>query len=206
MNKNKSNKSSFKENMEAIVIALIFAFFIRSFIIQSYKIPSGSMKDTLLIGDHLLVSKFIYGVKLPFTDITIIPISEPKRGDVVVFRFPEDEKKDFIKRVIGVEGDIIEIKKKKLFINNELVEFEAARFKDTNIISSRLSKRDYFGPVTVPKDTIFVMGDNRDHSHDSRFWGFVNLEKLRGEALIIFWSWDKENTRPRWNRIGQIIR
>ncbi|MBW1649880.1 MAG: signal peptidase I [Deltaproteobacteria bacterium] len=206
MNKHKPPKSAFRDNMEAIIIALIIAFFIRSFVVQSYKIPSGSMKDTLLIGDHLLVSKFIYGVKLPFTDITLLPISKPKHGDVIVFKFPEDEKKDFIKRVVGIEGDTIEIRKKRLFVNNKPAEYKAAAFKNTNIIPPWRSPRDYFGPITVPKNSIFVMGDNRDHSYDSRFWGFVKLKKLRGKALVIFWSWDSENTRPRWNRIGKIIK
>ncbi len=210
MNKNKPSKSVFRDNMEAIIIAIIIALFIRSFIIQSYKIPSGSMKDTLLIGDHLFVSKFIYGVKLPFTDINLIPIAKPKRGDVVVFRFPKDEKKDFIKRVVGVEGDKIQVIKKRLFVNNKPAKYEASGFQDPDIIPPWISGRDYFGPVTVPEDSIFVMGDNRDHSHDSRFWGFVKLEKLRGKALMIFWSWNKENKRPikrpRWNRIGKIIR
>jgi signal peptidase I len=206
MNKNKSSKSVFRDNMEAIIIAIIIAFFIRSFIIQSYKIPSGSMKDTLLVGDHLFVSKFIYGVKLPFTDINLIPVSEPKRGEVVVFKFPQDEKKDFIKRVVGIEGDKIQIIKKRLFVNDKPAKYKAARFKDPDIMLPWISERDYFGPVTVPKNSIFVMGDNRDHSHDSRFWGFVKLEKLRGKALMIFWSWNKENKRPRFNRIGKIIR
>jgi len=144
MKKNKATKSAFRDNMEAIIIAIAIALFIRTFIIQSYKIPSGSMKDTLLIGDHILVSKFSYGVKLLFSDITLIPVSKPKHGDIVVFKFPKDEKKDFIKRVVGLEGDTIEIRKKRLFINNEPAEFEAAIFKDTNIIMSQFSKRDFF--------------------------------------------------------------
>ncbi len=195
-------KGTVRENIEAIILAILIALFIRTFIIQSYKIPSGSMKDTLLIGDHILVNKFIYGIRIPFSNKTIVPIFEPKRGDIAVFRYPEDRKKDFIKRVIAIEGDIVEIKNKKVFINNKEIQNEKAVFKDSHFVLTR----DDYGPVKIPEDSIFVLGDNRDHSHDSRFWGFVNLKDLRGKALVIFWSWNKEKSWPRWNRIGKIIK
>jgi len=213
-------KSPFREYAEAFAIAIILALFIRTFIVQAFKIPSGSMKPTLLIGDHLLVNKFIYGLKIPFTDRFILDFSQPKRGDVVVFKYPNDEKIDFIKRVIGVSGDKIEIKKDQLFINDKKIAKEYAEvFKepDTNNIQDRytefLGERthdiledtaitipDNAGTFLVPEGSLFVMGDNRKHSHDSRFWGFVSLNKVKGKALIIYWSW------PNWKRFLNIIR
>jgi len=164
------------------------------------------MLQTLQIGDHILVNKFIYGVRLPFTDITLIPIQTPKRRDVIVFRFPEDESKDFIKRVIGIPGDILEIKEKVLYLNGRAQRDETyINTKDAEAIPHIVSIRDNFGPITVPKDAYFVMGDNRDHSLDSRFWGFVHNSKIKGEAVIIYWSWDSEATSVRFNRIGKII-
>lgn len=203
----KPAKGALRENIEAILIAVILAMFIRTFVVQAFKIPSGSMKDTLLIGDHILVNKFIYGVKIPFTDKTLVPVSDPERRDIVVFKYPKDPDKDFIKRVIGVAGDTIKIVDKELYVNGTLQTDETyARHKDPRIIPEAFSARDNFGPVTVPENSLFVMGDNRDNSHDGRFWGFVNLNAVRGEAFIIYWSWDKEDFGVRWNRIGDILR
>jgi signal peptidase I len=201
-------KSSLRENLEAIIIAVILALFIRTFIVQAFKIPSGSMKNTLLIGDHILVNKFIYGIKIPFTDgKTLVHITDPERKDIVVFKYPEDPKKDFIKRVIGVAGDTVEIKNKQLYVNGELQENEPyAIHKDTRIIPVQFTVRDNFGPVTVPAHSLFVMGDNRDNSHDSRFWGFVDLKAVRGKAFVIYWSWNKEAFGVRWDRLGDILR
>ena len=199
-------KSSLRENIEAILVAIVLALFIRTFIIQAFKIPSGSMKQTLQIGDHILVNKFIYGIKLPFLMTTIVPIKNPKRGDIVVFKFPEDPDKDFIKRVIGIAGDVVECRDKQVYINHKRLNHDFGIHTDSNIISGGVQPRDNFGPVVVPEKSLFVMGDNRDHSYDSRFWGFVGLKALRGKALIIYWSWDKENFGVRWNRIGQILK
>lgn len=199
-------KSVLKENIEAIIIALILAFFIRTFIVQAFKIPSGSMKETLQIGDHILVNKFIYGVKIPFLRTTLIDIKNPKRFDIVVFKFPEDPKKDFIKRVIGVEGDTVEIRNKKVYINNEQIDDIYGQYTDPYEFPANSQPRDNFGPVKVPAHSIFVMGDNRDHSYDSRWWGFVDLKALEGKAMIIYWSWDGDNFGVRWNRIGQILK
>lgn len=201
-------KSSLRENIEAIIIAVVLALFIRTFVVQAFKIPSGSMKNTLLIGDHILVNKFIYGVKIPFTDgKTLIPISDPDRKDIVVFKYPEDPKKDFIKRVVGVAGDKIEMRNKQLFVNDTLqTSEEYAIHKDPRIIPVKFTVRDNFGPVTVPDHSLFVMGDNRDNSHDSRFWGFVDLKAVKGKAFIIYWSWNKEAFGVRWNRIGDALR
>ena len=199
----KKEKGALRENIEAIIIAIIIAMFIRTFIVQAFKIPSGSMKDTLLIGDHILVNKFIYGVKLPFVDKTIIPVKTPQRGDVVVFKFPEDPKKDFIKRVIGISGDVIEIRNKKVYVNGTLLNHDHAFFLDPQVLGPHPG--DNFGPVKVPENALFVMGDNRDHSYDSRFWGFVDLKAVKGKAFIIYWSWNKEKFGVRWVRLGHLI-
>ena len=199
-------KSKLREYAEAIVIAILIALFIRTFIIQAFKIPSGSMKPTFEIGDHILVSKFIYGIKIPFLRNTLIPIGDPQRGDIVVFIYPEDRSKDFIKRVIGVSGDTIEIRNKKIYLNGLPMNDTYGMYTDDFIIPGSIQPRDNFGPVTVRPGSIFVMGDNRDQSYDSRFWGFVNLKDVMGKAFIIYWSWDNENNSVRWNRFGQIPR
>ena len=198
-------KNIFREYGEAILIAVVLALFIRTFVVQAFKIPSGSMKPTLLVGDHILVNKFIYGVKLPFSDITLISVKDPKRGDVVVFKFPEDPKKDFIKRVIAVAGDTVQIRNKKVYINDKPIDDPHGTHLDPHSIPGEARPRDNFGPVTVPPKSLFVMGDNRDHSYDSRFWGFVNLSAVKGKAFILYWSWDKDNTGIRWGRLGHLI-
>jgi len=198
-------KGIFREYFEAILIAIILALLIRTFIVQAFKIPSGSMKPTLLVGDHILVNKFIYGVKFPFVKTTLIPITDPERGDIVVFKFPEDPKKDFIKRVIGMPGDVVEIRNKKVYLNHKPMEDTYGTYLDPHVIPGSARPRDNFGPVTVPAQSIFVMGDNRDHSYDSRFWGFVDLSMLKGKAFIIYWSWNKENSGIRWGRLGSLI-
>ncbi len=202
-----------REYLDTLVIAIILALVIRTFVVQAFKIPSGSMIPTLLIGDHILVNKFIYGVKLPFTDIVVIPITVPERGDVIVFRFPKDESKDFIKRVVGVPGDKVEVRDKVLYVNG-IEQNESFTNDDVNALSSQLMMgRDNFGPVNVPENSYFVMGDNRDHSLDSRFWGFVDFKNIKGEAFLIYWSWDKKSKAvewlggwSRWGRIGKVIR
>ncbi|MBF0302260.1 MAG: signal peptidase I [Desulfamplus sp.] len=207
-------KSAVRENIEAIIIAVLLALFIRTFIVQAFKIPSGSMMDTLLIGDHILVSKFIYGVKMPFTDgYTIIPFKDPARRDIVVFKYPEDPEKDFIKRVVAVGGDTVEIKNKKLYVNDALQESEPyAVYKDPSVIPATFTTRDNLPLTKVPENSLFVMGDNRDNSHDSRFWGFVDLKSVKGKAFLIYWSWNSEgswdlkNFWVRWNRIGDVLK
>ena len=198
-------KSLVREYVEAIVIALILAMFIRTFVVQAFKIPSGSMKDTLLIGDHILVNKFIYGIKNPFTGSTWISLASPERGDVIVFKYPQNPSQDFIKRVVGIAGDRIEVRDKKLFVNGEPYTVAAANFRDPEIKSSAIGPRDNFGPVVVPAHDLFVMGDNRDNSLDSRFWGFVDLKAVKGKAFMLYWSWDSEHFRVRWNRLGSMI-
>jgi len=201
----KKKKSVIREYVEAILIALVLALFIRTFIVQAFKIPSGSMEPTLLIGDHLLVNKFIYGVKNPFTGPTWIPYKEPQQSDVIVFKYPVNPKQDFIKRVIGVEGDRIKIVNKQLFVNDQPLNIKGAVHLDPNIIPGSISPRDNMAEVTVPKNSLFVMGDNRDNSHDSRFWKFVKLKNVLGKAFILYWSWDNENYSVRFERLFHLI-
>lgn len=198
------NKSALRENIEAIVVAVIIAMFIRTFIIQAFKIPSGSMLETLQIGDHILVNKFIYGVKIPFTDgKEIIAGKDPQKGDVIVFQYPKDPSLDYIKRVVATAGDTLEIKNKQLYVNDVLVEDEEyAVYKEPYF----RYERDNYSKITIPENKVFVLGDNRDNSHDSRFWGYVDLSAVRGKALIIYWSWNKEKFGVRWNRIGDLIK
>ncbi len=224
------HKSFFKEWVEPFLIAAVVALFIRQFVVEAFKIPSGSMIPTLDIGDHLLVNKFIYGPRIPFTDTRIFTWKAPQRGDIIVFKYPENETKNFIKRVVGLPGDKIEIKKGTMFINDQPVTiiargaFEEAEqgmgshyYEKPRLFEEQLgvikhqiqylrdqSKYD-FGPKLVPADSVFVMGDNRDNSQDSRFWGFVKDEKILGRALIIYWSWDGDGRWVRWERIGTLI-
>jgi signal peptidase I len=198
-------KSKIQEYIEAIVIAVVIAFFIRTFVVQAYKIPSGSMKPTLQIGDHILVSKFNYGVKIPFLRNTLIPVGTPKRGDIIVFIYPEDRSKDFIKRLVGLPGDTIEIRDKNILVNGQPWNDTHGVHSDSLIIPGSVQPRDNFGPVTVPADSIFAMGDNRDESYDSRFWGFVKEKDILGKALVIYWSWNGEDHWVRWNRLGTVL-
>lgn len=189
------------EYAEAVITALILALIIRAYVVQAFKIPSGSMKDTLLIGDHILVTKFIYGTNIPFTDKKILAFREPERGDIIVFKYPEDPKRDFIKRVIAKEGDIIEGRNKVVYVNGKALDETYIKHTDDNFSG----QRDNFGPYKVPEDKYFVMGDNRDQSYDSRFWGYVDSSNILGKALIIYWSWDGVKHWVRFNRIGGLI-
>jgi signal peptidase I len=224
-------RSFFKEWIEPFLIAAVVALFIRQFVVEAFKIPSGSMIPTLDIGDHLLVNKFIYGPRIPFTDTRIFTWKEPQRGDVIVFKYPQNESKDFIKRVVGLPGDKLEIKNGSLFINDQLVPiiaqgnfektgpyagsnyYEKPRLYEEKLgivkheIQYLRDQSNYdFGPKLVPAQSVFVMGDNRDNSQDSRFWGFVKYDKILGKALIIYWSWDGDDRWVRWERIGMLIR
>lgn len=192
-------KSVFREYAEAAFIAILLALFIRTFGVQAFKIPSGSMEPTLLVGDHILVNKFIYGVKLPFINKTIIPVSEPERGDVIVFIYPVDPSKDFIKRVIGLPGDQVKIVGQEILINGKPYDDPHGHYSNAGRGSTKAGDNAQFGPVTVPEDNLFVMGDNRNHSYDSRFWGFVPMNDVKGEAFIIYWSW------PNWKRFLHVI-
>lgn len=168
---------------EAIIIAII----IRAFLIQAFKIPTSSMEDTLLIGDHIIANKFIYGTTLIFKKEKVLKFTQPKRGDVVIFRYPNDPKYMFIKRCIGVPGDKIEIKDKVVYVNGEKLDEPYVYHKDIRTFPAQYTPRDNYGPVTVPENSFFVMGDNRDFSADSRFWGFLPHRYLRGKAWLVYW-------------------
>ena len=194
-----------REYAESILIAIVLALVIRTFIVQAFKIPSGSMEDTLAIGDHILVSKFIYGSKIPFTDSRVLKLRDPRQGDVIVFEYPEDPSKDFIKRVVGVPGDTVEVKAKKVYVNGKLYENPHEVHKEAEMIPKESQPRDNKDLITVPAGSSFVMGDNRDRSYDSRFWGCVSMEKIKGLAFIKYWSWDKDKFRVRFGSTGKLI-
>jgi len=204
-------KSVTRETAEAFLIALLLALFIRTFIIQAFKIPSESMMKTLLVGDHIIVSKFSYGIHIPneiplldiklFDDIILFP-EIPERGDVIVFKYPKDEKKDFIKRVIGTPGDLLEIRNQKVYINNKLIDEPYTWHQDAN---GNMPKRDNIAPLLIPPGMLFMMGDNRENSQDSRFWGFLDARKVKGKAQNIYWSWDSKGGSVRTERFGKSI-
>jgi signal peptidase I len=235
-----NKKSKFREYTEAIVIAILLALLIRSFAVQAFKIPSGSMIPTLHVGDHILVNKFLYGLKIPFTENRFFMLRQPRRGDIVVFSFPDnkekkectrlidnvflrlenawmnrsplslfkDECRDFIKRIVGVGGDTIEIKNKTVYVNGIALDEAYKIHKDRQIIETFVGSRDNLGSVTVPHGKYFVMGDNRDYSYDSRFWGFVDVHEIKGKAFIIYWSWDSSGRwfkKVRWDRITDVL-
>lgn len=197
---NSVKKSKIREYIEIIVTAVVLALIVRAFVIQSYHIPSESMEDTLLKGDFLFASKFIYGAKVPFIDWKMPAVRDPKPGDIVIFKYPGDGSTDYIKRCIAVEGQTIEVKGQKIYIDG------VEQGEDyTKFIYGNRTRRDY-GPFVVPEDHIFVMGDNRDNSFDSRFWGPLHKKMLRGKALFIYFSVDYDKHWLRFSRIGDIIR
>lgn len=194
-------KPLWREYGEALFVALILALIIRTFVVQAFKIPSESMVKTLLVGDHLLASKFSYGIKIPFTHSYIYKGSDPVKGDIIIFEYPNDPSVDYIKRIVGTPGDTIEVRNKQLYRNGEPVKESYIRFTEPDHIQP---VRDNFGPVTVPADKYFVMGDNRDNSMDSRFWGFVDRTAIRAKAWRIYWSWGGLGD-IRWDRIGKPV-
>ncbi|MDR0881208.1 MAG: signal peptidase I [Candidatus Adiutrix sp.] len=194
------------EYAQAIILAVVLALFVRSFILQAFQIPSGSMIPTFLEGDRVLVTKFSYGIRNPFTNHTWFEVGLPERWDVVVFIYPEDPAKDFVKRVVGLPGDTVTMIDGQLYINGVKTEDPHARYDPAVPSVSRT-----FGPIKVADGHYFMMGDNRDHSSDSRFWGTVDISRLRGKAWRLYWSWDSNDpdkiftSRLRSGRIGQKI-
>ena len=200
-----SRKSIVLEYGKSLLIALLLALFVRTFFVQAYKIPSGSMLETLKIGDHILVEKFLFGTHIPFTDIVVLPIKQPKRGDVVVFRYPLDPSLDFIKRIIALPGDTIQGVNKDIYVNGKRLKEPYIQHIDNFILPGYISPRDNFGPLQVPKGSYFAMGDNRDNSKDSRFWGFVPKTNIKGKAMVIYFSWDSTAHSVRLSRIGNVV-
>jgi len=208
----KPRKTVVREYAEALIIALVLALLIRTFIIQAFKIPTGSMEPTLLVGDHLLVSKFSYSVhvpnEIPFISFQLFPdihffSSVPERGDIVVFKFPLEPEKDYIKRVVGLPGETIQVIRQRVYINDKLLKEPYAHH--TQPSSPNSGNRDNMAPLRIPEDHIFVMGDNRENSSDSRVWGVLDLKNLRGKAQWIYWSWDSEDTGLRTDRLGTSV-
>jgi len=200
-------RSALRDNLEALLIALLFAFFARTFVVQAFKIPSGSMEQNLLIGDHILVNKFAYAPTASELERRLLPISGLERGDVVVFKFPEEPERDFIKRCIALPGDRIEIVDKQTFINGTALEEGGyVFFADHRVYSREKSRfladayrlRDNFGPYTIPEGHYFFLGDNRDNSDDSRFWGTVPAGYVKGEAVLVYWSFDGDAEPLEW--------
>lgn len=202
----KGKKQLIWEYAKAVGTALLLALFIRAYFVQAFKIPSGSMIPTLLIGDHILVNKFIYGTKIPFSDQRILVLRKPQKGDIIVFKYPEDPKRDFIKRLVAAEGDVIESKNKVIHVNGQPVYEPYTQHTDETLKPGGIEPRDNFGPYIVPKGKYFMMGDNRDQSYDSRYWGYVDMKYIKGKALIKYWSWDSSKNLPRLGRMGGIIK
>ncbi len=229
-------KSTVREYFESIVIAVILALFIRTFVVQAFKIPTGSMEENLLIGDHLLVNKFIFGPTATRLEHATLPVATVKRGDIVVFKYPEEPERDFIKRVIGLPGETLEVRDKRVYVNRQPLEEPYAHYSlppaatpsEFHEVTS-FDVRERYGPVTVPPAHYFVMGDNRDNSQDSRYWGFLPRENIKGKALVIYWSYEAAReeyledgpgatakglvsvllhffTRTRWYRMLHLIR
>jgi len=203
-------KSKLRQYVESIVLAALLALFVRSFVVEAFTIPSGSMEPTLLVGDYLIASRLSYVVKIPFTDVVLFRLGEPQRGDVAIFRYPLDPSKDFVKRIIAKEGDVVEIKNKIVYVNGRKVDEGYAHFTDDTVIPGSSMPRDNLNPVRVPKGCYFAMGDNRDNSSDSRFWGFLRNEDLIGKAEIIYFSLNGRSDNPlrtvRWDRLGHVVR
>ena len=224
-------KSTAREYFESIVIAVILALFIRTFVVQAFKIPTGSMENNLLVGDHLLVNKFIFAPTTTPIEARLLPIDPIRRGDVVVFKYPEDPARDFIKRVIGLPGETLEIRSKQVHIDGKSIDEPYVQFLQppSRGASASYDVRERYGPVVVPADHYFVMGDNRDNSQDSRWWGFLPRHYIKGKALMVYWSYEAEEqyssgdglmatirdtaslvvqffTKTRWSRLFHQIR
>ena len=226
-------KSTAREYFESIVIAVILALFIRTFVVQAFKIPTGSMENNLLVGDHLLVNKFVFGPASTGLEHALLPVDAIARGDVVVFKYPEEPERDFIKRVIGLPGETVELRRKRVYIDGSPIDEPYVHFLVPPDPHARevapYDVRENYGPVTVPADHYFVMGDNRDNSQDSRWWGFLPRDYVKGKALMVYWSFEADRddyadqglggavsgvfdvvthffTRTRWERLFHQIR
>jgi signal peptidase I len=215
-------KSVAREYFESLVIAVVLALFIRTFVVQAFKIPTGSMEPNLLIGDHLLVNKLVFGPSLSGVERTLLPMKEIARRDVIVFKYPEDPERDFIKRVIGLPGEQIEVRQKRVYVDGTLLDEPYAHYlEEPPPVPQELEPggdrqglsgdpRENYGPVTVPPKHYFVMGDNRDNSQDSRYWGFLPRDYVKGRALVIYWSYESQTgnvvTGTRWGRLLHQVR
>jgi signal peptidase I len=200
-------KSIVREYAEAIAIAVLLALVIRSLVVQAFTIPSGSMMDTLLVGDYILVNKFLYGPELPLVDWRMPAIRDPRRGDIIVFKYPQDEKRDFIKRIVATAGERVQVRGHQVLVNGKPLTEPYTKFADSGGRGGDAYCGYTYGcePTIVPPDSYFVMGDNRDNSQDSRYWGFVKRDKIKGKAFLIYWSWDGDRHWLRWWRLANYI-
>jgi signal peptidase I len=201
----RSSRNQVREYVEAALWALVLTLFLRAFVIQAFRIPSESMLDTLRVGDFLFVNKFEYGPKIPFTHIRMPGLRQPTRGDVIVFQYPVDPSKDFIKRCIGTPGHTVEVKEKQVLVDHQALVEPYVIHIDPTVRPAGYDFRDFLPPKTIPPGELFMMGDNRDNSNDSRFWGNVKMDLVKGRAMFIYWSWDADRHWPRWNRIFRPI-
>ena len=203
-------KSTAREYFESICVAVILALFVRTFIVQAFKIPTGSMENNLLIGDHLLVNKFVFAPTMTGLERTLLPIDPVGRGNIIVFKYPEEPERDFIKRVVGLPGDTLEVRNKRVYVNGTMLNEPYVHYlvpPDEEGSGGEFDVRVQYGPVTVPPGHYFMMGDNRDNSQDSRYWGFMPQEYIKGKALFVYFSFGEEPglagliSGIRWNRI-----
>jgi signal peptidase I len=202
-------KSTLREYFESIVIAVILALFVRTWVVQAFKIPTGSMENNLLIGDHLLVNKFVFGPASTGLERAILPVRDIRRGEIIVFKYPDEPERDFIKRVIGLPGDTVELRAKKVYINGKPMDEPYVHFLTPASMGSEVTSadvRERYGPVTVPPEQYFVMGDNRDNSQDSRYWGFLPRDLVKGKALVIYWSYESERDEYEDESAGATVR
>jgi signal peptidase I len=202
-------KSTVREYFESIIIAVILALFVRTWVVQAFKIPTGSMENNLLIGDHLLVNKFVFGPTATGLERALLPVRDIRRGDIVVFKYPVEPERDFIKRVIGLPGETVELRAKKVYVDGKPLDEPYVHFLTAASAFSEVTSadvRENYGPVTVPQDQYFVMGDNRDNSQDGRYWGYLPRGHVKGKALMIYWSYEGDDmgsvfTKVRWERL-----
>ena len=195
------SKNRLHENIEVIVLAILIVMIVKHFIIENFHIPSGSMFPTVQVGDYVLINKFIYGLKIPFTDKKLLKIKNPEYGDIVVVRYSCDPETDYIKRIVGLPGDTVEMRDKAVYLNNKKVNHNYCVHSDKSIDPAR----DNHGPVKVPNDSVFVLGDNRDESYDSRELGFVKKSDIKGNAFFVYWSWKSEKSKVECSRVGKLV-
>jgi len=207
-------KSVVREYAESLIIAVVLALFVRTWVFQAFKIPTGSMEPNLLVGDHLIVNKMIFSPAVTGLERALLPHREIRRGDVMVFKYPEEPERDFIKRVIGLPGDRLELRRKTIYINGEPLVEPYAHFTESPSESAGVTGdlREFYGPVSVPAGQYFMMGDNRDNSQDSRYWGLLPAHYVKGKALFIYFSFEEGSSLTnvlqgtRWNRLLNIVR
>lgn len=207
-------KSMVREYAESLVIAVVLALFVRTWVFQAFKIPTGSMEPNLLVGDHLIVNKMIFSPAVSSVESALLPKREIRRGDVVVFKYPEEPERDFIKRVIGLPGDRLELRRKTIYINGEPLTEPYAHLTEPSSESAAVTGdlREFYGPVSVPPNQYFMMGDNRDNSQDSRYWGFLPAHYVKGRALFIYFSFEEDGSLAhvlqgtRWDRLLDTVK